>query len=178
MPAFTDVPDPVVGSRALGRIRYDLRRGPTRSPATLVLVGGMTQTVSSWGGQLRPLSATRDVLAYEARGQGSTTLDVSRVDLGQHVEDFVALVEALGLPTPLDLCGFSFGGRVSLAVAARHPALVRRLVLSGVGLDRGVIGRLIVDGWIAALATGNLEALARISLTDIMGPAYLEAHAD
>lgn len=138
----------------------------------------MTQTVSSWGGQLRPLSRTRDVMTYEARGQGSTELSVRQADLGRHAEDFAALVEALELPTPLDLCGFSFGGRVSLAIAATHPHLVRRLVLSGVGMDRGVIGRLIVDGWIAALGTGDLEALARVSLVDIIGPTYLEAHAD
>lgn len=179
MPSFATIPDPVAGPSAQGRVRYDLRRpaeGNTRPP--LVLLGGMTQTISSWGGQLRPLSATRTVVAYEARGQGSTTLSIAQADLARHVEDFAALVQALELPTPLDLCGFSFGGRVSLAVAATRPDLVRRLVLSGVSLDRGVIGRLIVQGWIAALRTGDLEALARISLADIVGPAYLEKHAD
>jgi pimeloyl-ACP methyl ester carboxylesterase len=35
---------------------------------------------------------------------------------------------------------------------------------------------LIVQGWIAALKTGDLEALARVSLPDILGPAYLEAN--
>ena len=60
----------------------------------------------------------------------------------------------------------------------RAPEVIRRLVLSGVGLDRGVMGRLIVDGWLAALKTGDLEALARISLVDIVGPTYLRAHAE
>lgn len=178
MPDFVIVTDPVAGPQATGRIRYDRRHGPPSAPAVpLVLVGGMTQTVSSWGGQLRPLSRTRDVIAYETRGQGATELSLTQADLPRHVEDFVALVQSLGLPTPLDLCGFSFGARVSLAIAATRPTLVRRLVLSGLGLDRGVVGRLIVDGWIAALRTGDLEALARVSLTDIVGPAYLEAHA-
>jgi pimeloyl-ACP methyl ester carboxylesterase len=138
----------------------------------------MTQTISSWGGQLRPLSATRTVIAYEARGQGSTSLSLARADLAQHVEDFVALVRALALPTPLDVCGFSFGGRVSLAIAATRPELVRRLVLSGVGLDRGVVGRLVVAGWIATLRTGDLEALARVSLPDIAGPTWLAKHEE
>jgi len=180
VPAFVLVPDPVSGPDATGRIRYDRRRAVMSDghPPPLVLIGGMTQTVSSWGGQLRPLSQSRDVMAYEARGQGATELDVSEVDLGRHAEDFVALVHALELPTPLDLGGFSFGGRVALAIAATHPELVRRLVVSGVGMDRGVLGRLIVSGWVAALATGDLEALARVSLADIVGPAYLEAHAD
>ena len=31
-------------------------------------------------------------------------------------------------------------------------------------------------GWIAALGTGDLEALARVTLADILGPAYLAKH--
>lgn len=178
MPAFVTVPDSVRGPTSTGRIRYDHRTPPEpKGRPLVVLVGGMTQTLSSWGGQLRPLSKTRDVLAYECRGQGDTELALDRADLAQHAEDFAAMVRALDLPTPLDLCGFSFGGRVSLAIAATHPELVRRLVISGVGAGRGVVGRLIVEGWLAALKTGDLEALARISLPDIVGPAYLEAHA-
>jgi 3-oxoadipate enol-lactonase len=179
VPAFALVPDPVAGPETAGRIRHDLRHGPAQiDTPPLVLIGGMTQTISSWSGQLRPISATRTVLSYEARGQGSTSLSLADVSLARHVEDFVALVHALQLPTPLDLCGFSFGGRVSLAIAATQPALVRRLVISGVGLDRGVVGRLVVAGWIATLATGSLEALARVSLPDIAGPAWLAKHED
>jgi 3-oxoadipate enol-lactonase len=179
VPSFAIVPDPVLGPGAEGRIRYDLRPGPGGGDhPTLVLIGGMTQTISSWGGQLRPLSATRTVITYETRGQGSTSLSLARVDLAQHVDDFAALVHALRLPTPLDVCGFSFGGRVSLAIAATRPELVRRLVLSGVGLDRGVVGRLIISDWIATLRTGDLEALARVSLADIAGPSWLAKHED
>lgn len=177
MPAFVTIPDPLAGPGATGRVRVDQRGPKTQSDRpVLILLGGMTQTISSWGGQLRPISASRTVVAYEARGQGATELDVTTADLPRHVDDFAAIVEALALPTPVDLCGFSFGARVSLAVAAQRPDLVRRLVLSGVGSGRGVIGRLIVEGWIAALRTGDLEALARISLPDIVGPRYLEQH--
>lgn len=173
MPAFVDVPDPVTGGR--GRIRIDRRAGDGDSSAPpLLLLGGMTQTVHSWGAQLRPLARSREVVAWEARGQGTTELATDDCSPARHVADFVALVAALGVRTPVDLCGFSFGGRVCLGIAARHPELVRRVVLSGVALDRGIVGRLIVQGWIATLATGNLEALARVSLPDILGPTWLE----
>ena len=140
----------------------------------LVLVGGMTQTISSWSGQLRPLAKKRSVLVYEARGQGQPRLALDDCSYERHVEDFVALARALSLPIPVDLCGFSFGARVCISIAATRPELVHRLVLSGVGLEREVLGRLIVGGWNAALGTGDLEALARISLADILGPAFLE----
>jgi pimeloyl-ACP methyl ester carboxylesterase len=178
MASHVVVSDPPAGAGATGQIRHDRRAPQTREHANpLVLVGGMTQTVSSWGGHLRPLARRREVVAYEARGQGMTELSLDDCSFSRHVEDFVALARALELETPVDLCGFSFGGRLCLAIAATRPELVRRLVLTGVALDRGIVGRLIVQGWRASLATGDLEALARVSLPDILGPAYLEKHA-
>ncbi len=143
----------------------------------IVLVGGMTQTLSSWGAHVRPLAERRPVIVYEARGQGTTELALADCSVPRHVEDFANLHAALGVSGPVDLCGFSFGGRIAIAIAAERPDLVRKLVCSGVALDRGVLGRLIVQGWRAALGTGDLEALARVSLPDILGPAYLEANA-
>ncbi|MBX7078847.1 MAG: alpha/beta hydrolase [Nannocystaceae bacterium] len=171
MAEWIEIEDGPAGER--GRVRVD-RRGT--GPTALLLVGGMTQTLASWGGQLRPLSARRTAIAYEARGQGMTALSLTDCSLAQHVRDFAALVPALGLRAPVDLCGFSFGGRLALAVAAEAPQLVRKLVVCGVGLDRSIVARLIVQGWIAALRTGDLEALARVSLPDIVGPDYLAAN--
>jgi pimeloyl-ACP methyl ester carboxylesterase len=178
VPELVEIPDPVAGSDARGRVRVD-RRAPVRDEGRppIVVLGGMTQTLASWGAQTRPLSERRTVVVYEARGQGTTELALGDCTLARHVEDFASLHAALGLAGPVDLCGFSFGGRVALAVAAERPELVRKLLLSGVALDRGVVGRLIVQGWMAALRTGDLEALARVSLPDILGPAYLEANA-
>jgi pimeloyl-ACP methyl ester carboxylesterase len=51
---------------------------------------------------------------------------------------------------------------------------VRRLVVTGVSAGRGALGRVIVRAWRAALATGDLEALAWLSLADTLGPAYLD----
>lgn len=176
MPEFIEIPDP---GQPDGRVRID-RRGPlaAASGATtvhppLVLLGGMTQTLSSWGGQLRPLAQDRLVIAYEARGQGHTELSVADVSPARHVADFVHLMTALELPQ-VDLCGFSFGGRVALAIAAAHPERVRRLVVTGVSAGRRALGRVIVRAWRAALATGDLEALAWLSLADTLGPDYLQ----
>ena len=174
MPEWIEIPD-AAHPGTNGRVRIDRRASASAVPA-IVLVGGMTQTLASWGAQLRPLSDRGTVVAYEARGQGTTELSTDDCSLARHVDDFAALHAALGFDGPIDLCGFSFGGRLALAVAATRPDLVRRLVLSGVALDRGVVGRLITQAWIAALAAGGLEVLARVTLADILGPKYLEQH--
>lgn len=177
MPEFIEIADPVAGPAASGQIRVDRRLAPAGvDAAPLVLLGGMTQTLASWGGQVRPLSGGREVIVYEARGQGQTTLDVRDVSPAVQVADFERLMEALGVAGPVDLCGFSFGGRMALAIAAELPGRVRRLVLTGVSAGRGALGRVIVRAWRESLATGDLTALAWLSLADTLGPAYLEQH--
>ncbi|HEY8378292.1 MAG TPA: alpha/beta hydrolase [Nannocystis sp.] len=172
MPEFIEISDPIAGPGATGQVRVDRRPGPGGPP--LVILGGMTQTLASWGGQVRPLAAHRPVVVYEARGQGQTRLALSDVSPPVHIEDFVRLLDALGIAEPVDLCGFSFGGRIALAVAAERPERVRRLVLSGVSAGRGALGRVIVRAWREALRAGDLTALAWMSLADTLGPRYLE----
>lgn len=174
MPEFVAIPDPVAGPGATGQVRVDRRPPRTAGGPPLVVLGGMTQTLASWGGQARALSEARELVIYEARGQGQTTLALADVAPPVHVGDFENLLAALGVAGPVDLCGFSFGGRVALAIAAERPALVRRLVLTGVGAGRRALGRVIVRAWREALKTGDLEALAWLSLADTLGPAYLE----
>jgi pimeloyl-ACP methyl ester carboxylesterase len=162
-----------------GTIRVD-RRGPlepsSSASPTLVVLGGMTQTLTSWSGQIRSLAAGREVVVYEARGQGRSELAIDDVSFARHVDDFERLLDALELHEPVDLCGFSFGGRVSLAIAARLPRRVRRLVVSGVSAGRGALGRVILRAWRSALATGSLETLAWLSLADTLGPAFLDKY--
>ncbi len=176
MPALVDMPDPIAAS-GRGQLRVD-RRGPPEGVAVdappLVVLGGMTQTLSSWGGQIRALAVDREVVVYETRGQGRSALCLDDVSPPVHIADFINLLEALAITGPVDLCGFSFGGRLALAIAAAHPERIRRLVITGVSAGRGVVGRLIIRSWREALRTGDLEALAWVSLTDILGPAYLE----
>ncbi len=175
MPELLEIADPVAGPLARGRLRVDRRPGPPDT-TPLVLLGGMTQTLSSWAGQVRPLAAEREVIVYEARGQGQTDLDLRDVSPPVHVADFERLLDALGVPGPVDLCGFSFGGRTALAIAAERPHRIRRLVLTGISAGRGALGRVIVRAWRESLATGDLNALAWLSLADTLGPAYLERH--
>jgi len=114
----------------------------------IILIGGTAQVITSWQGHIQALGKNRRLIIYEARGQGRRTLlDLTQASLGTHIEDFRRIHAALQLNGPVDLCGFSFGGRVSLGVAAQAPELVRRLVLTGVPAERDAVGRLILQSW-------------------------------
>lgn len=68
-------------------------------------------------------------ISYDHRGQGQSADDAREViDMDLLTADAVALIEALDLG-PVHFCGLSMGGFVGMRLAARHPALVRTLIL-------------------------------------------------
>jgi len=142
--------------------------------------------MSSWVGHALALAKTgRDVLQYETRGQGKlTTLPVDNCDLEQQVFDFGAMLDTLvadGVLTPdddgrVDLAGFSFGGRVVLAIAARLPHRVRRCVVTGVPADRGPLGRTVLRAWLSCLDAGALDAFVWQSMVEGHSTSFLARH--
>ena len=135
-------------------------------------------------GHHNPLSHTGGLLHYELRGQGqTTTLPLTNCGLEQHVEDFQRVLSHLedthadfADQGKVDLCGFSFGGRVALAIAANLPDRVRCVVATGVPADRGATGRVILRAWRSSLEAGNLEGFLWQSLADGHSAAFLARH--
>jgi 3-oxoadipate enol-lactonase len=93
--------------------------------------------ISGTGGDLRnkpspmegPLVAAFDVLAYDQRGLGQSSVPDGPYSMAGYADDAAALLDALGWDTCL-VVGVSFGGMVAQELAIRHPARVRRLVLA------------------------------------------------
>lgn len=166
-----------------GNIHYSF--SPAEQPShmhPMVLLAGTSQTINSWVGHAQSFAKHRNVLQYEARGQGRhTDLPLHSCDLHQHAQDFCELISTLRnlgiLPhTPMDLVGFSFGGRVAAAIASRHPELVRRVVLTGVPRNRGSLGRTILKSWLASLKADNLEAFVWQSIVDGHSPSFIRRY--
>ncbi|QIS19012.1 alpha/beta fold hydrolase [Nocardia terpenica] len=67
------------------------------------------------------------VLALDQRGHGRTAVG-GPFDPDEYVADAAAFVRHLGLG-PIVVCGHSMGGIIAYRLAARHPELVRALVL-------------------------------------------------
>ena len=104
----------------------DMRERPTM----LVLHGGPGFDHSGLAHTLAPLSDVAQLVLLDHRGQGrSDGDDPAEWRLDRWVPDVVEFCEALELERPIIL-GQSFGGVVALAVAARHPDLPSKLVVS------------------------------------------------
>jgi pimeloyl-ACP methyl ester carboxylesterase len=99
-------------------------------PTMLLLHGGPGFDHSGLAHTLAPLSEIAQLVLLDHRGQGrSDGEDPAEWMLDRWVPDVVEFCEALELERPIIL-GQSFGGVVALAVAARHPGLPSKLVVS------------------------------------------------
>jgi pimeloyl-ACP methyl ester carboxylesterase len=99
---------------------------------TAILLHGGGQSRSSWRIATQRLgNAQFKACALDLRGHGDSDWSPDgdyRIE--RFVADLVSVIEDLG--SPAVLIGASFGGHVSLVTAARHPSLVRALVLCDV----------------------------------------------
>ena len=107
--------------------------GDASAPAVVCLHG-----VTAHGERYKQLAEERwakhfHVFAPDLRGHGRSGWDPPWT-FETHVADLVETVDALGLEQP-DWVGHSFGGRLVLELAARHPQRIRRAVLLDPAFD-------------------------------------------
>jgi 3-oxoadipate enol-lactonase len=76
-----------------------------------------------------PLFGGFELLQFDQRGLGRSGVPQGPYTMAQYGDDAAALLDAVGWEDALVL-GVSFGGMVAQELALRHPARVRRLVLS------------------------------------------------
>ncbi|MEU4423094.1 alpha/beta hydrolase [Actinoplanes sp. NPDC024001] len=97
-------------------------------PSVLLIHGG-AEDATMLTRQARAIAARgRRVIWYDRRGTGGSTRDDwpgSGAD--QHADDAAALLRELDA-APATVLGFSSGGIVALALAARHPGLVAEVI--------------------------------------------------
>jgi pimeloyl-ACP methyl ester carboxylesterase len=147
------------------RIYYEIHG---RGRPLVLLHGGGSTILSTFGRILPELAKTHQVIAVELQAHGHTP-DIDRpLSFEQDADDVAALLKQLHIEKA-DLMGFSNGGTTSLQIAIRHPELVNKLVLAATTYKR--------DG----MQPGFWEGMRHASLENMPQPlkdAYLEANPD
>lgn len=67
------------------------------------------------------LALHAEVIVYDLRGHGRSDKPPSGYTVNDHVTDLFALLDALGITSPVHLVGFSYGGAIAMVAAMRHP---------------------------------------------------------
>lgn len=165
----------VAGQRCL----WTPAQKPSSNPP-LVVLGGMAQSIASWEHHVPALSKDRDVLLYEARGQGPPRMNVPLEDqfhdvsLPAQADCLVEALDELEISDPVDIAGFSLGGRIAMATGIRHPTRIRKLHLTGVAANRSPLGRLTVASWKDHVQNNsNLRSFAWSVLLATYSPEFL-----
>jgi pimeloyl-ACP methyl ester carboxylesterase len=102
----------------------------------LVLLHGGLMTIDlNFGPMLKPLAASRQVIAVESQGHGHTADTGRPMTIEALAADVVALLDHLGI-AQADLFGFSLGGLVACAIALGAPARVGKLIVASADVHR------------------------------------------
>ena len=163
-PAHADNP----GASADGAHRYVEVNGAKlyteafgRGAPIVFLHGGMLFFDNNYAKQRDYFAAYRRVIGIDQRGHGHSPDGPWTLSYQQIADDTAAVIEKLGIG-PVDIVGHSDGANIGLLIARDHPALVRRLVISGANLRSGLSAEEVRkrSQWPATQLAAKLQTVA------------------
>lgn len=173
------VPVPVAG----GTLAVEVVEGSTEP---VLAVHGISSHRRLWD-WLRLELPELSLVAPDLRGRADSVGVTGPSGIGQHVEDLLAVLDALGLDQ-VHVVGMSMGGFVAVELAVRHPERVRSLVLvdggfpfaAPAGLTRENLPTVFADrlarlgqAWPSVEAFAAFFASATAPLSDPSDPVLL-----
>ncbi|GAA1664894.1 alpha/beta hydrolase [Kribbella yunnanensis] len=127
--AYKDAPTQTVDAKG---VTYAYRELGPKGGIPVVFFVHLAANLDNWDPRIvDPIAQTRHVIAFDQRGVGAST-GKAPDSVEAMADDAYAFVTALGFDT-IDVFSFSLGGMVAQALVAKHPDLVRKLVLTGTG---------------------------------------------
>lgn len=125
----------------------------TGSTPVVFLHGLIIDNISTFYYTVAPVVAREhDVVCYDMRGHGLSDRPRSGYRVDDAVDDLFGVLDAVGVPQPVLLCGYSYGSTVALSAAAARPDRVAGLVL--------IECRPACDGWADDMLENLEDAVA------------------
>jgi pimeloyl-ACP methyl ester carboxylesterase len=115
-----------------GGVTYAYRELGPKVGIPVVFFVHLAATLDNWDPRIiDPIARNHHVITFDNRGVGASTGEVPD-SVEAMADDAYTFLRALGFDK-IDVFSFSLGGFVAQDLIAKHPDLVRRLVLSGTG---------------------------------------------
>lgn len=141
-------------------------------PGLLFVHGTAADGETNFGHLREHFTDRYTVITPDFSGSGRTPLHADDLSVDELVAQVIGAARAV-TDQPFDIVGFSLGAVVAAAAAARHPELVRRLiVINGWARNDDPRQQLAVDLW-RRLPDINAEAFSAYSALLIFSPPFL-----
>ena len=109
-------------------IRYE--HAPRPGAPALLLLNSLGTSLEMWDDQAAPLSEHYELIRYDARGHGKSTVgSKAELSIDDLARDALAVLDACGVART-HLCGLSMGGMTAMYIASSWPDRVLKVVLS------------------------------------------------
>ena len=136
-------------------IHYE--RSGVSGAQTLILSTSLGATMEMWEPQRPVFEQHYDLLRYDMRGHGTSSVPPGPYSVAQLAQDVLALVDFLHLNKPV-FCGLSVGGAIGQWLAIHAPQKFEAFILANTAAKIGTL-----DGWrqrIDAVQDGGIAPLA------------------
>jgi pimeloyl-ACP methyl ester carboxylesterase len=137
------------------RFYYQIYGDLTSQPTPLLMLHGSYMSSDSMAPLIRPFTASRPVIALDARGHGRTGDLAGEITYDQMTDDAAGVLDALDVRRA-DVLGYSMGAITAIKLAVRHPEKAGKQII--------VSGTYSRDGWYPevsdALAQTTADAFA------------------
>ncbi|HVJ41907.1 MAG TPA: 3-oxoadipate enol-lactonase [Dongiaceae bacterium] len=147
--------------------------GAENRPAVL-MSNSLAADLTMWDSQAKALSQDFRVIRYDTRGHGQTEATAGDYSLDLLVDDVLALLDTLKIPT-VHFIGLSLGGMIGQLLGARAPDRLRSLTLCA------TFAQTSPDLWkqrIATVKQHGLEPVVEPTLERWFTPYFRERHGD
>jgi pimeloyl-ACP methyl ester carboxylesterase len=114
-----------------------------------------------------------EIIDFDLPGYGESRDPAQRKDMPALADLVAEFIAALGFPK-LNIHGTSFGAMIALTLAARHPSLVDKLILSCCLARYDNAARLMRATWKRAAIDSGMEAVADLTSVAGFGRGYYE----
>jgi pimeloyl-ACP methyl ester carboxylesterase len=131
-PVITSYADAPARTVTTGGNTYAYRELGPKGGIPVVFFVHLAATLDNWDPRIvDAIAKTRHVITFDQRGVGASTGRVPDTieEAADHAYEFIT---ALGFDN-IDVFSFSMGGMIAQDLIVKHPALVRRLVLTSTG---------------------------------------------
>ncbi|CAD6888160.1 unnamed protein product [Tilletia laevis] len=98
------------------------------SAPTIICINSLMTDLTMWDHVLSHLRTVYNVITYDQRGHGLSSIPPTPCTLAQLADDTATVLSSYGIPQAHAVIGVSQGGATALAFLMRHPSRAQRIV--------------------------------------------------